>query len=552
MRNLQETFTYDLQNRLTEVRLGTVQTGTSAYDGYGRMTAKTADGQAVFSNAVYSTTAKPHAMDAAETLSGVFPSQPQSISYTCFDKVSQIVQGNKSLNYTYGYDHQRIFMEEHVGNSVRTKRYVGNCEYVTETSGNTTTQKWLTYLTGPTGVYAVVVTENNANTIHYILKDNLGSWTTIASGTGTVEQRLSYDAWGNLRNPNTWTGDFIGTPMFDRGYTGHEHLYSFGLINMNGRMYDPVMSCFLSVDQYVQSPENAQGFNRYAYCMNNPLRYVDPSGWTKVNQAVGYTPNSFSNANDPYAYCRRPLEPRDIGLRELSTSDPIITWMEGNEQRGGGSGAQGGWYITNNEIYWSPDVNSQKDLQKKGIDGSFIGPSFIDELNHMYYSLLGYRIDMNEGNGLAGKIAPLIDEAFINYEVFRNEMKLFDANPIGDEPQQKWTNFINVIAYNDKINGPQQYCFNLGPIECHLIVGNTENSMKARIEHVNLNKTAPDSNNGYGLVKWSSGYDINFISKASYYDTNPKSSKTVVLIIPPSYWNNFKTRYNSVFHINKP
>ena len=297
MRNLQETFTYDNQNRLTGVRLGTVQTGTSAYDGYGRMTAKTADGQAVFSNAVYSTTAKPHAMDAAETLSGVFPSQQQNISYTCFDKVSQIMQGNKSLNYTYGYDHQRIFMEEHIGANVRTKRYVGNCEYVTETSGNTTTQKWLTYLTGPTGVYAVVVTENNANTIHYILKDNLGSWATITNGNGAVEESLSYDAWGNLRNPNTWTGDFSGTPMFDRGYTGHEHLYNFGLINMNGRMYDPVMSSFFSVDQYVQSPSNSQNFNRYAYCLNNPLRYVDPSGEEIITMAilVGAFIGSFTN-----------------------------------------------------------------------------------------------------------------------------------------------------------------------------------------------------------------------------------------------------------------
>ncbi len=53
MRNLEETFRYDDQNRLTEVMLGTVCTGASAYDSYGRMTAKTAGGQAVFSGAVY-------------------------------------------------------------------------------------------------------------------------------------------------------------------------------------------------------------------------------------------------------------------------------------------------------------------------------------------------------------------------------------------------------------------------------------------------------------------------------------------------------------------
>ncbi|MCQ2319551.1 MAG: RHS repeat-associated core domain-containing protein, partial [Bacteroidales bacterium] len=72
--------------------------------------------------------------------------------------------------------------------------------------------------------------------------------------------------------------DCTDAPLFDRGYTGHEHLYAFGLINMNGRVYDPLMSSFLSPDNYVQCPDNPQNFNRYAYCLNNPLRYTDPSG----------------------------------------------------------------------------------------------------------------------------------------------------------------------------------------------------------------------------------------------------------------------------------
>ena len=78
------------------------------YDGYGRLTAKTADGQAVFSNAVYNTTAKPHAMDAATTDSSVFPATGQTITYTGFDKVSKVKQGNDSIRYAYGYDYQRI------------------------------------------------------------------------------------------------------------------------------------------------------------------------------------------------------------------------------------------------------------------------------------------------------------------------------------------------------------------------------------------------------------------------------------------------------------
>ena len=136
---------------------------------------------------------------------------------------------------------------------------------------------------GSTGVFAVVETNSDGkHYLHYILKDHLGSWTTITDSDGAVEQELSYDAWDNLRDPNTWillwSDPIYEEPMFDRGYTGHEHIPAFGLINMNGRCYDHVMSSFLSVDAYVQSPDNSQNFNRYAYCLNNPLKYTDPSG----------------------------------------------------------------------------------------------------------------------------------------------------------------------------------------------------------------------------------------------------------------------------------
>ncbi|MCQ2307065.1 MAG: hypothetical protein MJ000_05830 [Bacteroidales bacterium] len=93
--------------------------------------------------------------------------------------------------------------------------------------------------------------------------------------------------------------DCTDEPLFDRGFTGHEHLYNFGLINMNGRVYDPLMSSFLSPDNYVQCPDNPQNFNRYAYCLNNPLRYTDPSGefcWHIVIGAlIGGTANLVAN-----------------------------------------------------------------------------------------------------------------------------------------------------------------------------------------------------------------------------------------------------------------
>jgi hypothetical protein len=49
---------------------------------------------------------------------------------------------------------------------------------------------------------------------------------------------------------------------------------------MNGRVYDPLMAMFLSPDNFVQSPDLTQNLNRYTYCLNNPLVYSDPSGYT--------------------------------------------------------------------------------------------------------------------------------------------------------------------------------------------------------------------------------------------------------------------------------
>ncbi len=48
---------------------------------------------------------------------------------------------------------------------------------------------------------------------------------------------------------------------------------------MNGRLYDPVISRFISADPYVQDPTDTQGTNRYSYVGNNPLNTVDPSGF---------------------------------------------------------------------------------------------------------------------------------------------------------------------------------------------------------------------------------------------------------------------------------
>ena len=106
------------------------------------------------------------------------------------------------------------------------------------------------------------------------------------AANNTLLHEYSYDAWGRMRNTANLTTYSPGSEpvlfVAGRGFTGHEHLPWFNLINMNGRLYDPLTAQFLSPDNYVQDPTFTQNYNRYIYCLNNPLKYVDPSGYKQL------------------------------------------------------------------------------------------------------------------------------------------------------------------------------------------------------------------------------------------------------------------------------
>jgi RHS repeat-associated protein len=119
----------------------------------------------------------------------------------------------------------------------------------------------------------------------YLHRDNQSSILAITNATGTVVEKRLFDPWGNIiglvKNGVVSPlplGGAGGGMFFDRGYTGHEHLQGVGLINMNARLYDAKLHRFLQADNFVSDPNNTQNYNRYAYCLNNPLSHIDPSG----------------------------------------------------------------------------------------------------------------------------------------------------------------------------------------------------------------------------------------------------------------------------------
>ena len=88
---------------------------------------------------------------------------------------------------------------------------------------------------------------------HLAFTDPLGSILAVMDEDGRRVFEASYDAWGR----QTVRLNTIG---LHRGYTGHEMLDEMGIVNMNGRLYDPWLGRFLSPDNYVQMPNNSQSF----------------------------------------------------------------------------------------------------------------------------------------------------------------------------------------------------------------------------------------------------------------------------------------------------
>lgn len=267
-----ERFGYDNLNRLTSIGDLSV-----VYADNGNITSM--DGVGMME---YGTTSRPYQITALYPESdNLVPSRVQNVSYTCYSRPSILTEGGRSAAFTYDGEGKRVKMYVADGSTpLLTRYYVGDRYEFDQTSGGT---KERLYLGGDAySAPMVLQRENGGNWVAYnIGRDYLGSITHIVTLDGTLVAEYSYDPWGRLRDPETLEIYAAGEEpelFLGRGFTGHEHLTWLGLINMNARLYDPLLGRFLSPDPYVQAPEFTQNFNRYSYALNNPLRYTDVTG----------------------------------------------------------------------------------------------------------------------------------------------------------------------------------------------------------------------------------------------------------------------------------
>ena len=282
-----ELFEYDDMDRLLAVSQRTTDGSVSdvmrmTYAGNGNIISKSD-----FGEYEYDENFKPHAVVGISSDQDWMPTNTLSFAIHPIGRVQSISDDETShhLDVTYGPDLQRwksvLTRRE---NAVRETVFGGAYEKVVE-SGVT---REFYYLDGN----VIVVRQDGVFTPYLAMTDNLGSYLAVVDSLGNKVFDAHYDAWGRQHDV---TVNSIG---LHRGYCGHEMLNEFKLINMNARLYSPYVGRFLAPDNYVQAPENTQSFNRYSYCLNNPLKYVDPDGnfWhIVIGAAVGGVLNLWGN-----------------------------------------------------------------------------------------------------------------------------------------------------------------------------------------------------------------------------------------------------------------
>jgi len=117
---------------------------------------------------------------------------------------------------------------------------------------------------------------------YYYHADDLGSSNVMTDRNGEMVQHYEYTAFGKER----FTDNTQAFNVSNR-YTGQIFDDDTGLYYYGARYYDPELGRFIQPDSIVPSAGDPQTLNRYSYCGNNPLKYVDPSGHGGLFSDIG-------------------------------------------------------------------------------------------------------------------------------------------------------------------------------------------------------------------------------------------------------------------------
>lgn len=245
-------------------------TRSYSYDRIGNITYKSDVG-----SYAYTYNNQPHAVRTAGAV---------SLQYDLAGNMTQKVSNGVTLGITWNADNRPTLITRngsdyiqytYDGNGTRVRKVNLATGFVTRYYGEVYEERGATgviHLFASTTRIASVRTDG---TIQYYHGNHLGSASVITDSTGTVKETIEYLPFGSYRVRQDLDGSF---PNVNYTFTDQEDDDETGFYNYRARLYDPLLGRFISADSIIPEPGNLQAFNRYSYCVNNPLVYTDPSG----------------------------------------------------------------------------------------------------------------------------------------------------------------------------------------------------------------------------------------------------------------------------------
>jgi len=257
---------YDDADQLTSaiVQQGgsTIKSSAWEYDLAGNRTKETTNGVA--------TTFSYNSLNEIDSTSGTLT--PATYEWDAENRLTAINQGTARTEFSYDGQGRRVkFVEKTSGVATSTNIYPWDGLQICERRDGTGASMQQRYFAqGFQGV------SGTATGIHLYTRDHLGSIRELSDTLGTLNERITYDAWGQPSFSS-------GTAITSFAYTGHFWHGRFGLSLAPYRAYSSIQGQWLSRDPLTE-PVSA---SIYLYVENNPVNLVDPAGLTTQGVYAG-------------------------------------------------------------------------------------------------------------------------------------------------------------------------------------------------------------------------------------------------------------------------
>ena len=160
---------------------------------------------------------------------------------------------------------------------------------------------------------------NNVPTYYYFIKDHLGSTRVVLQQNGNTIQSNQYYPYGK-----SWDSSYSQPYL----YNGKEidMMHDLEWYDYGARMYEPGLCRFMTMDPLCEKYYN---ISPYAYCSNNPIRFVDPTGMQKEEPEKQRDANEYkASENEHLKYTFRSEKPLESIYPEFYLL-PIMRMGEG-------------------------------------------------------------------------------------------------------------------------------------------------------------------------------------------------------------------------------